>query len=164
MSYYCSVCNDQISDKMYAYSMDHFGRAICMECLQKNSDGRGPAPVAKATPQAVKLSYALTKRGIRNNLVTHDAIRHVDISIPWARLFIELDFQQQVFDEKQLHADLEREVYDQEDISTVKVPNALVDQNVDAVADSLAKFAVRRYRQDKEEKDYEDEEEDDLDL
>lgn len=31
MRYYCSVCKQTISDKVYHYSMDHFGKALCMD-------------------------------------------------------------------------------------------------------------------------------------
>ncbi len=42
MGYYCSICKKTISDKVYHYSMDHFGKALCIE--HQRATGQPPAP------------------------------------------------------------------------------------------------------------------------
>ena len=33
---YCSDCSDEIPEKAFKYSMEHFGRALCYKCQKKN--------------------------------------------------------------------------------------------------------------------------------
>lgn len=163
MSYQCSICKSPINEKVYQYSRDLFGRALCVDCQQKANSVQDTAAKAKATPQAIKLADALTRRGIRNNLEVHDGVKQVDIAIPWARIYIELEFRQPPFDPKQLRADLAMEVcFQDEEIRTIKVLNTQVDQNVEAVADAIAKEARRRAREDWDKDDDYDYEEDDV--
>jgi very-short-patch-repair endonuclease len=103
---------------------------------------------SKSTPQAQKLYTALRNRGIRCKLEAYDGYKHVDISIGWADLNIEIDGRHHILNPKQLYSDIERDSYSQEDdISTIRIPNADIDKDVNQVADSIAKVARRRYRE-----------------
>lgn len=103
---------------------------------------------SKITPQAQKLYTALRKRGIRCKVEEYDGFKHVDISIGWAKLNIEIDGRHHIFNPKQLYSDIERDSYSQEeDISTIRIPNDDIDKDVNQVADSIAKVARRRYRE-----------------
>jgi hypothetical protein len=31
MGYYCSICKEPISERIHQYSMNHFGKALCIE-------------------------------------------------------------------------------------------------------------------------------------
>lgn len=33
---YCADCSEEIPEKAYKYSMEHFGRALCYKCQKKN--------------------------------------------------------------------------------------------------------------------------------
>jgi len=155
MRYYCNSCGETISREVFEYSKAHFGRPLCI----RHQRGRGEAPrSSKITPQARKLSEALKARGIRHKLEEYDGYKHVDISIPWAYLDIEIDGKQHLLNARQAYADLERSSYSEEDgIQTMHVPNDVVDRDVERLADTIAKVARRRYREQKE-----DEEDDSL--
>jgi len=103
---------------------------------------------SKITPQARKLSDALRRRGIKNTLEAYDGYKHVDILIPWANLNIEIDGKQHLLNSRQLYSDLKRDSYSHEDeTSTIRVSNETVDNNLDELADSIAKVARKRHRE-----------------
>lgn len=146
MRYYCNICKETISEEVYEYSIKHFGKALCMNHQRiAKSDALGSS---KITSQARKLSAALSKRGIKNRLEEYDGYKHVDISIEWARLNIEIDGKQHLLDSRQMYADLERDSYSQEDgIVTKRITNELVDRHLDELADAMAKVARKRHRE-----------------
>jgi very-short-patch-repair endonuclease len=146
MRYYCNVCRETISEEVYEYSKKHFGRALCMSHQKiAKADASGSS---KITPQARRLSDALRERGIKNKLEAYDGYKHVDISIPWARLNIEIDGKQHLLNSKQLYSDLKRDSYSHEDeTSTIRISNETVDKNLDELADSIARVARKRHRE-----------------
>jgi very-short-patch-repair endonuclease len=156
MGYYCNECHDDISKGEFEYSMDHYGRALCMECQEDEEDIKRKkkrqgqwkkAPESKATPEAQKLYKALLKRSIKCRLESNDGFKTVDIDIYWADLHIEVDGKQHIFNPKQAYADMERAEYSSyEGIYTMRVPNDAIRKNVNAVADSIAQVARRRRR------------------
>ena len=147
MRYYCNICKETISRDMYQYSMDHFDRPLCM-FHQKNRENENAPNSSKITPQARKLSAALDARGIKNKLEQYDGHKHVDISIPWASLDIEIDGKQHSLNPNQLYVDLEREEYSHEDgFETKRYTNEEIDTDVERIADALAEVARRRYRE-----------------
>jgi very-short-patch-repair endonuclease len=97
------------------------------------------------TPQAKSLHEALNERDIHNELEFGDGHKRVDISIPSARLNIEIDGKYHLTDPEHLFRDLERDSYSHSDgIDTIRVPNFYVDECLDEVADSIAEVAKRR--------------------
>jgi very-short-patch-repair endonuclease len=145
MRYYCNVCKETISEEVYEYSKSHFGKPLCMNHQKIARDDRSSS--FRITPQARKLSDALKKRGIRHNLEDYDGYKHVDISIPWAKLNIEIDGRQHLLNAKQLYSDLERDSFShEEEIRTIRIPNEMIERNLDELADSLARVARKRYR------------------
>jgi hypothetical protein len=56
--------------------------------------GYGKKKTSKITPKAKKLSEELKRRGLKHKLEHYDGYKHVDISIPWAGLNIEIDGKQ----------------------------------------------------------------------
>jgi very-short-patch-repair endonuclease len=103
----------------------------------------------KITPQARKLHIALKERGIKSELEAFDGIKHVDISIPWAKLDIELDGLHHFLDPEQIHKDLERSFWSQEndEFDTLHIPNFIIDAYLNKVADAIAKVARDRYQE-----------------
>jgi very-short-patch-repair endonuclease len=97
------------------------------------------------TPQAKSLHEALNKRDIHNELEFGDGHKRVDISIPSARLNVEIDGKYHLTDPEHLFRDLERDSYSHSDgIDTIRVPNFYVDKCLDEVAESIAEVAKRR--------------------
>ena len=97
------------------------------------------------TPQAKRLHEALNERDIRNELEFYDGHKHVDISIPWAKLNLEIDGKYHLTDPEHLFRDLERDSYSHLDgIDTVRIPNLYVESNLDEIANSIAEVAKKR--------------------
>jgi len=134
--YVCSVCNDNISNQVYDFSMNRFGSALCMN-HQKN-----------VTPQALKLSKALKGFDVENKLEAYDGHKHVDIAIESAKLYLELDGSQHAFSTKQMLADDDRDRHSQKaGYTTKRIPNAWVDQNVEKLAANIAILVNKRQQE-----------------
>jgi very-short-patch-repair endonuclease len=100
---------------------------------------------AIVTPQAVKLSEALRHRGIRNELEHSDGKKHVDIYVPEANLYLEIDGKYHLTDPEFLFRDLERDSYSHLDgIDTIRIPNFYVDSHLDEIANAIAEVARKR--------------------
>jgi very-short-patch-repair endonuclease len=139
MRYYCSVCNLTISEKVYHYSMERYGKALCMD-HQKT-----------VTSQAIRLSDALKRLNIEHRLEYYDGYKHVDIAVLWAKLYIEIEGRQHGFNPKQMLSDEKRDTFSQkEGFYTKRIPNEWIDSNAQRVAVGVAQIARRRYRQMKE--------------
>jgi very-short-patch-repair endonuclease len=147
MRYYCSICKETITKREYEYSMDKFGKALC-RYHQGNVPKKTVPSSSKVTPQALKLSEALKKRHIAHKLEAYDGYKHVDISIGWAKLNIEIDGKQHILNAKQLYSDLERDSFSHEDgIVTKRYTNEDIDKYLDEIAEAIAKVARKRHRE-----------------
>jgi len=103
--------------------------------------------MGKETPQARALHRALIERGIHCQLEAYDGHKHVDISIPWAKLDIEIDGLQHYIDPRQMRADLDRSFYSREndEFDTIHLPNIVIEHHLCEVADAIAKVAREDY-------------------
>jgi hypothetical protein len=97
------------------------------------------------TPQALKLHEALQQRGIPNDLEHNDGHKHVDIRIPQARLNLEIDGEYHLLTPEHLFRDLQRDSCSHRNgIDTIRIPNRVVDWQLEALADSIAAVAKKR--------------------
>jgi very-short-patch-repair endonuclease len=97
------------------------------------------------TPQAKRLHEALNKRDIHNELEFDDGYKHTDISIPWARLNLEINGKYHLTDPEHLFRDLERDSYSRLDgIDTIRIPNFYIDSHLDEIANAIAEVARKR--------------------
>jgi len=105
------------------------------------------------TPQAQSLYNALKSRQIHCILEAWDDHKHIDISIPWAKIDIEVDGLQHYTDPEQIKSDFRRSYYSttDDDYDTFHVPNTVIEQHLDQVADALAVVARSHYKAIKEE-------------
>lgn len=111
-------------------------------------------PRPQPTPQALKLYEALKRKGIKSELEAWDGYKHVDISIYWAKLHIEIDGSQHQHNAKQLMSDSKRSAYSHEDgVYTHRVSNFEIDAHLDVTATTIAKFARARLNELQEEED-----------
>ena len=91
------------------------------------------------TPQARKLHDALEERGIYNELEPFDGHKHVDISIPGAKLNLEVDGEYHLRESEQWFRDLKRDLHsNNEGKSTIHIPNHYVDTHLDELASVIA--------------------------
>lgn len=97
------------------------------------------------TPQAIKLSEALRIRGINNEREHNDGYKHVDIYIPEANLYVELDGKYHLTDPNHLFRDLQRDACSHKDgMDTIRIPNFYVENNLDEVANAIAEVVRKR--------------------
>lgn len=99
-----------------------------------------------ATPQAKALYKALIDRGIMCELEKYDGHKHIDIAITSAKLNIEIDGIQHYLDTKQVHSDMQRNLYSmKKGFRTLRYPNFVIEQYLEKVADSIAEIARDEY-------------------
>ena len=104
---------------------------------------------AKSTPQAIKLSDALQKNGIKTYLELSDRHKHIDIAIPKYKLNIEVDGNQHFLNAKQIERDFARSYWSSDKgYDTLHIPNFIVDNHFDAVVKAITE--VIRGRKEKE--------------
>ena len=93
----------------------------------------------KPTPEADALRTELERRGVRVLTEVFDGHKHIDLSIPSAKLNVEVDGIHHLTDPDQLLADLSRGYYsDKLGYHTLHIPNELIRTHLDQIADSLS--------------------------
>jgi very-short-patch-repair endonuclease len=130
-SYFCTICNNIIDKKNFEYTKTHFGKPLCEQ--------------HQGTPYQRKLFEALRQRGIGCEYEAYDGFKHVDIAIPKAKLYIEIDGKHHLTDPTQLDKDLWRDEYSSKDgYRTIHYSNEQLAENLPAIADALAEVIKNR--------------------
>ena len=120
--------------------------------MKKNKEfwGKGNSPpliplynfMKKSTEHTKKLYEALTKREINCEKQKWDNHKHIDLSIDEARLYIEVDGDQHYTSSTQIKKDIVRDYYSSKDgFRTIHIPNRLINDKLDNVADAIAQVA-----------------------
>jgi very-short-patch-repair endonuclease len=105
----------------------------------------------KTTRQAKLLYGALRSRGIKCEMEVWDGHKQIDISIPWARVDIEVDGLQHYTNSKQILSDFKRSHYsDRAHYNTIHVANLVIEHHLNEVADAIAEVARKQYETIKE--------------
>lgn len=114
--------------------------------VQEAAHDKAVEKTSHVTPQANLLYNALIKRGIKCETEKWDGHKHIDIAIPWAKINIEIDGTQHYTDPKQMVADYQRTYYSsRKGFGTIRLPNFIIDQDVEIVADNIAQTARGKY-------------------
>ena len=99
----------------------------------------------KPTREAYLLCNALQKHGVDVHMEYDDGHKSVDLAIPSANLYIEVDGIHHLTDSKQIKSDLNRDYYSSENgVGTIHVHNWEVDENLDEIATAIADTATSR--------------------
>lgn len=108
------------------------------------------------TPQVTNLYNALAKRNIKCELECYDGHKHIDISIPWAKIDIEVDGIHHYTNPDQIRSDFQRSYWSikRDDYDIFHVPNIIVEQHLEQVADAIANVARSHYESLKDEKEH----------
>lgn len=97
------------------------------------------------TVEARQLNDALVKRGLVTSTEHWDGHKHIDIAIPNAHIFIEVDGLHHFTDPMQIERDFKRDHFsDGDDYDTIHVPNTIVQHHCDEVADAIQKVVAGR--------------------
>lgn len=93
----------------------------------------------KPTKEASELKEALEKLGVRVLAEVDDGYKHIDLSIPSARINIEVDGNQHLTDPNQIVTDIKRSHYSENlGYDTLRVPNHAVRSDLEAIAHAIA--------------------------
>jgi len=129
--YYCTVCNNIIDRKNFDYTKTHFGKPLCV--------------THQGTRYQRMFFEALKQRGIECEFETYDGFKHIDIAIPKARLYLEIDGGHHSTDPTQLDKDLWRDEYSsKEGFQTIHYTNQQIAENLTAIADALVEVIKSR--------------------
>jgi very-short-patch-repair endonuclease len=92
------------------------------------------------TKQAHALAEALQRRGIVLELEHYDGHKHVDIFIPKARIYIEVDGPQHDLKTRQVISDFDRDYFSyKEGFFTKHITNAEIETHLEQIANIIAK-------------------------
>ena len=99
----------------------------------------------RPTKYASLLRKTLQKLGIRVLTEVNDGHKSIDLSIPSAKLDIEVDGNQHLTDASQIVRDLKRSHYsDDSGYDTIHVPNAELKENLGGIASAIAEASKLR--------------------
>ena len=100
--------------------------------------------MSNTTPtfQEIMLYDALVNLGIKVESQHSDGYKHVDLYIPSARLYIEVDGYPHFDKPEQILADYDRDKHSEENgIHTMHIPNSVIEQEAHEVAKAIAEVA-----------------------
>lgn len=94
----------------------------------------------KSTPQVMALVEALRERGVYVEREHSDGHKHIDIFIPEAKIYIEVDGAQHDMRPKQVFADLNRDYFSaKEGFFTKHITNQEIENHLETIANAIAK-------------------------
>lgn len=100
------------------------------------------------TKQAKELYELLKQRGVNASPEYWDEHKHIDIAIPDAHIYIEVDGLQHFTDPEQIVKDFKRTYFSEEDhFDTIHVPNLIIEYHLQEVADAIIKVVNIRINQ-----------------
>jgi very-short-patch-repair endonuclease len=99
-------------------------------------------PKLEPTKETLALAHALRDRGVVVELEHWDGHKHVDIFIPAAKLYIEIDGIQHFTNPKQILTDFKRDHYsDDGSFFTKRFSNEMITHHLDEIADAVTEIA-----------------------
>ncbi len=100
------------------------------------------------TKRVTLLQEALMKRGIKSVAEYPDGHKHVDIAILQAGIYIEVDGLQHFTNAKQIQTDFKRSYWStiNDDVATMHIPNIIIDNYLEQVADAIAKVVEEKIK------------------
>lgn len=97
------------------------------------------------TIRETKLAEALKIRGINCVSQHWDGHKHVDIFLPEAKIYIEIDGFHHLTNPEQILADFNREHFsDQDEYNTLRINNEILDEHFEKIADAIAQVVEER--------------------
>ncbi|MEK7634925.1 MAG: DUF559 domain-containing protein [Patescibacteria group bacterium] len=100
------------------------------------------------TIETNRLKSALENLGVRVLVEVDDGYKHIDLTIPDARINIEVDGNQHLTDVQQILSDLKRNHYsDDRGYDTIHITNTSIKENLIGISKALAEAAKIRKEQ-----------------
>lgn len=99
------------------------------------------------TKEALALKDALEDKGITVYKELHDGFKTIDLTLPKAKINIEVDGIQHLTNPKQILADLERGYYSHKNgYDTMHIPNEMIRLHLSEISTALAEAAKIRQK------------------
>jgi very-short-patch-repair endonuclease len=99
------------------------------------------------TKEATDLKEALEKKGVRVLVELHDGHKHIDLTIPKAKINVEVDGIQHLTNPDQIVADLSRGYYSHKNgFDTMHISNEMVRLHLGEISNALAEASKIRER------------------
>jgi very-short-patch-repair endonuclease len=135
--FFCEVCNIKLPKPEYEYSMNNYGKPLCLHHQREK----------RASPHALKLYESLRRRGVFCELESSTSVKHVDIAVRDAKLYIGIDGEHHNFDPEQLYIDLVKdEESSKEGFATKRYSLKEIDESLEGIADTLAEVIKQRVK------------------
>lgn len=100
------------------------------------------------TKEAIALREALKSRGVLVYSEVHDGYKHIDLTIPKAKINIEVDGIQHLTNPEQILSDLNRGYYSHKNgFNTMHIPNEMINNHLELIAEALSKASKIREKQ-----------------
>ena len=97
------------------------------------------------TKEASDLKDAIEKHGVRVLVELHDGHKHIDLTIPKAKLNVEVDGIHHLTNPTQIVADLSRGYYSHKNgFDTMHIPNEMVRLHLEEISQALAEASKIR--------------------
>jgi hypothetical protein len=139
----CCHCNVSIPPKLYSFSIENFELPFCVNCGEDFK-----IKSQKTAPLALSLFIELMKRGVPAQLEKWDSNTTVDISIPGAKVNLEVDGGQNNFNADQAMRNLLGTLLAfKNGFLTLRIPNSLVKYNLQHTADMISEFLMESKEQ-----------------
>lgn len=152
MKYYivqkCDECGKGIDFETLEWTSRKYGIGLCRKC--RNEVGE---TLLKSTKYTVALYYELKKRNIPAELEKFDGYKTIDISIPQAKINIEVDGKHHNTDKEQAMKDLIRTYHSfMKGYYTIRIPNNIsyMLTDIEKTAYYLEKIIKKRLEENKE--------------
>lgn len=99
------------------------------------------------TKEAADLKSEIEKHGVRVLVELHDGHKHIDLTIPKAKLNVEVDGIQHLTNPNQIVTDLSRGYYSHKNgFDTMHIPNEMVRLHLGEISSALAEASKMRER------------------
>jgi hypothetical protein len=135
--FFCEVCNVKMPKSEYEYSMNNFGKPLCLHHQREK----------RAAPHALKLYESLRKRGVFCELESYNSSKHIDIAIRDARLYIGIDGEHHNLDPEQMYIDLLKDEESfKEGYATKRFSLKEIDEHMDGIAETLTEVIKQRIK------------------
>jgi hypothetical protein len=132
-----------IPPKLYSFSIENFELPFCVTCGEDFK-----IKSQKTAPLALSLFIELMKRGVPAQLEKWDSNTTVDISIPGAKVNLEVDGGQNNFNADQAMRNLLGTLLAfKNGFLTLRIPNSLVKYNLQHTADMISEFLMESKEQ-----------------
>ncbi len=99
------------------------------------------------TKEAADLKEAIERHGVRVLVELHDGHKHIDLTIPKAKINVEVDGIQHLTNPDQIVSDLSRGYYSHKNgFDTMHIPNEMVRLHLSEISNALAEASKIRER------------------